>query len=108
MSAIRVRDFWRSAHADSHAGFRFVVGMCVFWFGPLLFGAMGLMTRPQRWAIVAWAAVAALGWLAAWAVMLGRHFRARPGEVVDLTPTAPLLLPAGLMVGGIVGCLLSF
>ncbi|KGN39582.1 hypothetical protein [Knoellia subterranea] len=105
---MRIRDFWRSAWNDNIFGFRFVVGMCGFWFGPLMFGTMGFMTRPQKWAMVAWAAVAAVGWLGAWVVMLGRHFRSAPGTHVDLTPTKPMLLPAALMVGGIVGCLLSF
>ena len=58
---MRVRDFWRSAAADSLVGFRFVVGMCVFWVGPVLFAAIGLMSRPQRWDMVVWAAVAAAG-----------------------------------------------
>ena len=105
---MRVRDFWRSAAADSLVGFRFVVGMCVFWVGPVLFAAIGLMSRPQRWDMVVWAAVAAAGWLGAWLVMLSRHARGGPGTRVDLTPTTPMLLPAALMVGGVVGCLLAF
>jgi len=105
---VRFRDFWRSAYSDNYFGFRFVLGMCVFWLAPLLFGAIGLMTVPQRWSMVVWAVVAGVGWLAAWAVMLGRHFRAGPGNVVDLTPTRAMLLPAVLMVGGLVGCLVSF
>lgn len=105
---MRFRDFWRNALADNIFGFRFIVGMCVFWFGPLLFAAMGLMTAPQRMSMVLWAGVAALGWIGAWVVMLMRHFRSAPGSDVDLTPSGPMTLPAALMVGGIFGCLLSF
>lgn len=105
---MRFRDFWRSAWADNIFGFRFVVGMCVFWFGPLLFGAMAIMGDGTLWAMLIWAGVAAVGWLGAWAVMLTRHFRSEPGTLVDLTPTKAMLLPAALMVGGVFGCLLSF
>ncbi|MFC7487887.1 hypothetical protein ACOCJ7_14885 [Knoellia sp. CPCC 206453] len=105
---MRVRDFWRSALADNIFGFRFVFGMCVFWFGPLMFAAMGLMVRPRSWSMILWAAVAGLGWVGAWFVMLTRHFRSEPGKIADLTPRKGMLLPAALMVGGVVGCLLSF
>lgn len=82
--------------------------MCVVWFGPVMFAAMGVTARPQVWALVIWSAVAAVGWVWAWVVMLGRQRAAGPGALVDLTPTRPLLLPGALMVGGMVGCLLSF
>lgn len=49
-----------------------------------------------------------LGWAATWFVMLTRHLRSVPGALVDLTPTVPLLLPAALMVGGVVWSLMSF
>lgn len=103
---MRFRDFWRSAASDNIFGFRFVLGMCLFWVGPLMFGAIGaLASRP---AMVLWAVVAAVGWLLAWAVMLVRHFRSMPGSRADLTPTVPMILPAALMVGGVVGCLMAF
>ena len=105
---MRFRDFWRSALSDTIFGFRFIVGMCVFWFGPVMFGAMGAMGQPVIWSMVAFAAVAAVGWLWAWVVILTRHFQSSPGTVVDLTPTRPMLGAAALMVGGVVGCLLSF
>ncbi len=103
---MRFRDFWRSAAGDNIFGFRFVLGMCLFWAGPLLFAAIGLLA--DRPAMVLWAGVAALGWALAWAVMLIRHFSSIPGDRVDLTPTLPMIPAAVLMVGGTVGCLMSF
>ncbi|KGN35035.1 hypothetical protein N802_01845 [Knoellia sinensis KCTC 19936] len=105
---VRIHDFWRSAWADNNLGFRFVVGMCIFWFAPLMFGAMAIMGQGTVWRILGWAAVTAVGWVGAWVVMLTRRFRSEPGTLVDLTPTKPMLIPAALMVGGVVGCLLSF
>lgn len=105
---MRFRDFWRSAASDNIFGFRFVVGMCIFWLGPLLFMAIGLMTQPQRWAMVWWSVVALVGWVLAWAVMLVRHFSSMPGSRADLTPTVAMIVPSALMVGGIVGVLLAF
>jgi hypothetical protein len=37
---MRAGDFWRSAWADEHNGFAFVLGMCACWFAPLMFGAI--------------------------------------------------------------------
>ncbi|WP_353953161.1 hypothetical protein V6K52_06950 [Knoellia sp. S7-12] len=103
---MRFRDFWRSAASDNIFGFRFVLGMCLFWAGPLLFAAIGVLA--DRGAMVVWSVVAAVGWALAWAVMLIRHFNSIPGDRVNLTPTLPMIVPAVLMVGGTVGCLMSF
>ena len=103
---MRFRDFWRSAASDNIFGFRFVLGMCLFWAGPLLFAAIGVLA--DRPAMVWWSVVAAVGWVLTWAVMLVRHFSSIPGDRVDLTPTVPMIVPALLMVGGTVGCLMSF
>ncbi|MBD5831241.1 hypothetical protein AWH69_07360 [Janibacter melonis] len=98
--------FWRSALGDDQSGFRLVVGMCLFWVGPLMFGAMGVLAgRPG---MVLWSVVAAVGWVLAWTVMIVRHRRCGPGERVDLTPTVPMILPGVLMVAGVVGALMSF
>lgn len=106
MTGARGRDFWRSAAGDNILGFRFVLGMCLFWAGPLLFAAIGVLA--DRPSMVVWAVVAEVGWALAWAVMLTLHLRSSPGDRVDLTPTVPMILPAVLMVGGTVGCLMSF
>jgi len=103
---VRFGDFWRSAMADNIYGARFIMGMCLFWVFPLLLIAIGVMSRKP--AIAWWAAVAELGCVLAWAVMLTRHFRSTPGTVVDLTPTVPLIVPAVLMVAGLFASLYSF
>lgn len=102
------RSFWRGVWADDRHGFAFVLGMCVFWFGPLLFGAIAIMVPGTIWTMLGGAVMAFVGWVLAWVVMIGRARRAAPGGDVDLTPTRPMLLPAALMVGGVVVCLLSF
>lgn len=103
---MRFKDFWRSALADNIFGVRFILGLCLFWVAPLFFLYVGLgMPRPG---MAAWGAVAAVGWLMAWAIMLTRHFRSTPGEVVDLTPTLPMILPVVLMVVGTFGAFTAF
>lgn len=103
---MRFSDFWRSAYHDNRRGFRFVVGMCLFWIGPVFFiWAGAAMDRP---AMLGWGLLAGAGWLLAWAVMLIRHFRSAPGEVADLTPTVPMIAPGLMMVVGTFGALANF
>lgn len=102
---MRFRDFWRSAKADNIFGFRFILGLCLFWIGPAWFVSVGLlMPRP---AMAAWGGLAGAGWLLAWGIMIARHIRSEPGELVDLTPTVPMLLPVAMMVVGTFGALAS-
>lgn len=103
---MRLGDFWRNVMADSVYGARFVMGMCIFWVFPLLLIAIGVMSR--RPAIAWWAGLAEVGWVLGWAVMLSRHARSAPGNTVDLTPTAPLVIPGALMVVGLLTSLYSF
>lgn len=105
---MRAGDFWRSAWADDHNGFAFVLGMCAFWFAPLMFGAIAVMVEPAIWPMLGGAVLAALGWVLAWVVMIRQVRRSEPATIVDVTPTLPMVLPAVLMVGGVVICLLSF
>ncbi|WP_068258921.1 hypothetical protein [Janibacter limosus] len=83
---MRTADFWKSTWYDDHNGFACVVGMCAFWIGPLMFGAMSIMVPGT----------------------IRQVRRSEPGSLVDVTPTRSLVVPALLMVVGIVICLLSF
>lgn len=40
--------------------------------------------------------------------MIRQVRRSEPATIVDVTPALPMVLPAVLMVGGVVTCLLSF
>ncbi|MBA4085695.1 hypothetical protein [Janibacter sp. LM] len=105
---MRIKDVGRSAWSDDHRGFAFVIGMCIFWLGPLMFGAMAVMGPRVIWPMLAGAVITGVGWVLAWVVMIRQVRRSPPGASVDLTPTVPLVAPAVLMVGGVLLSLLSF
>lgn len=103
---MRFSDFWRSAYHHSSTGFRFIFAMHFFWVAPVFFIWAG--AAMDRAPMLGWGILAAVGWVLTWVVVLVRHFRSRPGEVADLTPTVPLLVPGLMMVAGTFGAFANF
>lgn len=97
--------FWRTVLRQDRLGYRFIVGLVFF---PVILGLYAVAAQ-QRSSIPlsVGVIVAAAGWLAAWVIVIRAHRRSRSGDIADLTPWGPLIVPILVMLGGVFAPLAS-